>query len=225
LNDDNRTRDRFVGGLNARAGTRDIHTIGGRFAGNEGPFLFDFEGMVQRGTAIGRDVEAYSYTLAAGYEWQKIHGRPQFWLGYDHASGTSDPLSGRDGTFNQLFAFGHRYFGYLDLVGRQNIQDLYAQVEVFPENWITLQAQFHKFSLASARDFLYNAAGRPTRRSALGFAGTDVGQEIDLLANFHLTTHQDLLIGYSKLFAGDFIRNSGPDVSPELFYLMYNFRW
>jgi hypothetical protein len=33
------------------------------------------------------------------------------------------------------------------------------------------------------------------------------------------------LVGYSKLFAGDFIRATGPAVSPELLYVMYNFRW
>jgi hypothetical protein len=74
------------------------------------------------------------------------------------------------------------------------------------------------------RDF-YNAAGRPTRRDATGAAGRYVGTEIDFLANFHLTAHQDVLVGYSKLYSGSFIRNTGADVSPELFYLMYNFRW
>ena len=225
LKDDNQTRDRFTPGPNAQRGTRDIHTLGGRYAGTEGPFLFDIEGMVQCGTAVGRDVKAHSYTLAAGYEWQKHAWRPQAWLGFDYASGTSDPTANVDRTFNQLFAFGHHFFGYLDLVGRQNVQDLYAQVAMFPENWITLLAQCHHFRLANSRDFLYNAAGRPTRRSATGIAGQDVGQEIDLLANVHLTPHQDVLIGYSKLFAGDFIKNTGPNVSPELFYMMYNFRW
>ena len=42
------------------------------------------------------------------------------------------------------------------------------------------------------------------RRDPTGLAGDDVGQELDLYANFHLSMHQDLLLGYSKLFAGDF---------------------
>lgn len=224
LQDDTLTGDRYV--TTAPKGKRDIHTFGARYAGNEGPFLFDIEGMVQGGTAVDRNVEAHAYTLSAGYELQEHAWRPQFWLGYDYASGTGDPtLGAKDRTFNQLFAFGHYYFGYLDLVGRQNIQDCYGQVALYPHNWITVLAQYHHFRLAKSRDFLYNAAGKPTRRSATGAAGQDVGQEIDLLANIHLTPHQDVLIGYSKLFAGDFIKNTGAKVSPELLYVMYNLRW
>ena len=48
---------------------------------------------------------------------------------------------------------------------------------------------------------------------------------MDLAANFHLSQHSDVLVGYSKLFAGDFIKRTGPAVSPDLFYVMYNFKW
>src|SRR5205823_13948269 len=102
----------------------------------------------------------------------------------------------RDHTFNQLYAFGHYYLGWVDLVGRQNIEDLSCQVAAFPQPWITLVAQSHHFHLAESRDFLYNAAGLPTRRSPLGIAGRDVGNELDLFANLHLTPHQDVVLGY-----------------------------
>ena len=73
---------------------------------------------------------------------------------------------------------------------------------------LQFMAQYHNFTLAESRDFLYNAAGRSTRRSSSGAAGRDVGDEIDFLANFHLSQHQDVLVGYSKLFAGDFIKKT-----------------
>ena len=65
----------------------------------------------------------------------------------------------------------------------------------------------------------------PLRVSVKGNAGGVVGQELDLFANFHLTNRTDLLVGYSKLNAGNFIQNTGNGRSPELFYLMYNVRW
>ena len=220
------TRDRFIAGARAPIGIQDVHTFGARSAGNQGSFLWDVEGMVQKGRYVERDHHAYAYTLSAGWEFKDHPWRPQVWAGYDYASGTENPAPGNDNqTFNQLFAFGHYYFGYLDLVGRQNIQDFNLQVAAYPHHWITLVAQVHQFRLAQERDFLYNAAGRPTRRDATGAAGDFVGTEIDFLANFHLTAHQDILVGYSKLYSGSFIRNTGADVSPELFYLMYNFRW
>jgi hypothetical protein len=174
--------------------------------------------MVQTGEYVNRDHHTYAYTVSAGWEFKEHPWRPQVWAAYDYASGTEDPSGGNDNkTFNQLYSFGHYYFGYLDLVGRQNIKDLNLQIAAYPQHWITLVGQVHQFRLAQERDFLYNAAGRATRRDATGGAGTFVGTEIDFLANFHLTAHQDVLIGYSKLYSGSFIRNTGADVSPELF--------
>jgi hypothetical protein len=225
LTDDTVVHDRFLPAARAPRGTREVHTFGTRYAGNEGPFLFDLEGMVQTGTYVNRDHWACAGTAEVGWEFGEHPWRPQVWAGYDYASGTPNPAAGDDRTFNQLFPFGHYYLGWLDLVGRQNIEDLNCQVAAYPDNWVTVVAQYHHFRLAEARDFLYNAAGLPTRRSPTGAAGRDVGQELDLSVNFHLTAHQDVLVGYSKLFAGDFIRATGPAVSPELFYVMYNFRW
>jgi hypothetical protein len=65
----------------------------------------------------------------------------------------------------------------------------------------------------------------PIRISPTGAAGKDVGNELDLLLNFHLGPHSDVLVGWSKLWAGNFLRNTGSGRDPELLYLMYNFRW
>jgi hypothetical protein len=225
LTDTTGTRDRFIAGPASPQGMQQINTFGARYAGSEGSLLWDFEGMWQNGRYVERDIDAYAYTASVGWEFKGHAWRPQIWAGYDYASGTSDPAAGNYETFSQLYPFGHYYLGFLDLVGRQNIEDVNVQLAVYPDHWITLVAQGHHFRLAESRDFLYNAAGRTTRRDATGASGRDVGNEIDLLANFHLTPHQDLLVGYSKLFAGDFIRGTGADVSPDLFYIMYNFRW
>ncbi len=225
LSDDTMTPDRYVRGPRAVRGNQETHTFGARAAGNRGPILYDFEGMWQCGTYLNRDHQAYAYTAELGYVFENVPCKPQIWGGFDYASGTANPGAGGDRTFNQLYAFGHYYLGFADIVGRQNIQDLHAQVAFYPQNWITVVAQYHNFRLAERRDFLYNAAGRPTRRSANGAAGRDVGDEVDVLLNFHLSQHQDVGIGYSKLFAGDFVGRTGPNVSPELFYVQYNFRW
>ena len=55
-----------------------------------------------------------------------------------------------------------------------------------------------------------------------------VGNEIDLVTNFHLTPRSDFLMGYSHLFGGGFLRNtSGPNasVNSSLFYMQYGVRW
>lgn len=150
---------------------------------------------------------------------------PQFWLRYDFASGDKNPNDGHSDTFNQLFPFGHYYFGYMDQVGRQNIHDFNAQFSMNPQPWISFTGQYHRFYLANKRDYLYNAAGIGFIRDSSGQSGSHVGDEIDFSVNFHVARHHDILLGYSKLFTGTFIKNQRPGVSPDLFYAQYNFRF
>lgn len=202
------------------------HTIGSRYSGDKDCVLWDFEGMLQLGDWSNQDLVAGAYTAGLGYHFKCAPMNPQFWVYYDWASGESTPgAGGTRSTFQQLFPFGHYYFGFLDLVGRQNIQDVSCQAVVYPTNWITGIVQFHRFWLAEPADALYNAAGRVVRNDPTGSSGRDVGCELDFVLSFHLSTHSDVLLGWSKLFRGDFVTNTGPAVSPELFYVQYGYRW
>jgi hypothetical protein len=213
-------------GENGVAAGQYIHTLGTRCFGDRDNLLYDVELMLQLGTFSNQDKVAGNTTYGLGYFFKDVSWKPQFWVYYDWASGDSTPGRGPiNTTFNQLFPFGHYYFGYLDLVGRQNIRDVSAQLVFFPENYLTALVQFHNFWLDSSRDALYSAAGVPLRVDPTGRAGHFVGQELDLVLSVQLATHSNLLLGWSKLFAGEFIKRSGPDVSPELFYLQYNYRW
>jgi len=216
-----------VQGINS--GPYNVHTLGSRGAGNEGSFLYDYEGMIQLGDRVGQSTFAGSASAGIGWDFKELPLKPVLWAYYDYASGDDNPNSGSYSTFNQLFPFGHFYLGWLDLVGRQNITDANAHLFLYPANWITLWLQYHHFELASSRDALYNAAGVATRRSPNGTAGRSVGDEIDVVCNFQLDNHSSLLVGWSYLFAGDFIRNTARNheqgVSPSLWYLMYSFRW
>lgn len=204
----------------------DIHTLGTRYAGDHKSFLWDVEGMLQLGNRGQQDLVAGAATVGGGYNFSTVPMNPTFWVYFDYASGDKSPNAGGEfNTFNQLFPFGHYYFGFLDVVGRQNIQDLNFHLYAYPTNWVTCNAQVHHFRLDSARDALYSAGGVPLRMSPTGTAGRDVGNELDLSTNFHLGKHSDILIGWSKLWAGDFVKNTGSPRNPELTYLMYNIRW
>lgn len=208
-------------------GGQNVTTLGTRIVGDvESEWLYDAELMWQVGRHSNQNLMAAATSTGLGYNFKDVTATPQVWVYYDYASGDKDPGTGNTfTTFNQLYPFGHYYLGYLDLVARQNIQDLNAQLVAFPTKWIYLLMQYHNFHLANAQSPLFNAAGLPSRSDPTGQAGTYVGNEIDFLVNFHLSAHQDILIGYSKLFAGPFIERTGPDVSPELFYLQHQLRW
>lgn len=230
-----KTAGRVPGGR----GGYDVNTVGLRYNGfqavpgrgcnsSPGNFLWDFEDAYQFGSYTNRDLSAGMSSSGIGWEFSRLKMQPQFWAYFDWASGTSNlGGNGEFSTFNQLFPFGHYYFGYTDLVGRENIQDVNFQGVIYPTKWITALAQYHIFHLDQARDALYGTPpGYPIeRRSLTGAAGTDVGQELDLTLSFQLDRHSNLQFGYSKFFAGGFIDATGAAVSPELLYCQYQFRW
>ena len=74
-------------------------------------------------------------------------------------------------------------------------------------------------------DALYSAGGAVLRSSAKGNAGKHVGDELDFTTNFHLSFHQDILVGYSVLFPGEFIRKTGASSEAQLLYVQYSFKW
>jgi hypothetical protein len=99
------------------------------------------------------------------------------------------------------------------------------ELQSYPMKWMTFLWQYHIFRLDSATDALYGVGGQVERRDPTGKAGTDVGDEMDFILSLHLDAHSDLLFGYSKFWAGNFIRNTGPNVSPDTFYVLDSFRW
>ncbi len=206
----------------------EVHTLGSRYTGDRCGYLWDFEAAVQFGDQNGQDLLAGAATAGVGRNFKDAFWTPTFWMYYDYASGDSDPTAGDAHTFNQLFPFGHYYLGWIDQVARQNIHDVNAHLYFYPEPWITVWLQYHHFWLDHSRDALYNAGGVATRRDATGAAGNNVGDEIDVVLNFHLLRYSDILVGYSRLYGGGFLENTSTATlasDSELFYLMFNQRW
>lgn len=206
------------------------HTIGSRYAGDhDGQFLWDFEGALQFGERGSNDLFAGMATAGLGYHPKDTLWNPTLWAYYDYASGDSTPNTGTFNTFNQLFPFGHHYFGWADVVGRQNIHDVSASLQFYPAKWLTGWIQFHNFWLDEAQDALYGASGAALRRDATGRSGTFVGNELDLIFNFHLTSRTDFLASYSYLWAGEFLQKTQPagtgSADVTALYLMMTVRW
>jgi hypothetical protein len=206
-----------------------VHSFGARYVGDKNGFLWDVEPVLQVGQHGSQNILAGAATGGLGYSLPNVPLKPTFWAYYDWASGDQHPGVGDYNTFNQLYAFGHYYLGFMDLIGRQNIRDLNFQTYLFPADWINLNIQYHIVSLDSARDALYNPLGGVSRYSPKGTAGKDVGDELTFALNFHLDAHSDILVGWSQLYAGEFIQKTAATAAgkfdAELFYVMYNVRW
>lgn len=190
------------------AGVR--HTAGARVTTSLAGLALDAEGAWQ----WGRDLRASMFSVAPRYTWE---GRWAPWLGvgYDFASGDSDPGDGTRETFDPLFPLGHGFLGFIDAVGRQNIQAVVVPVGFWPvPERVSFGADLHWFYLATARDALYNTGRRASRS---GDGETAVGQEVDLTVTARLDTRTALTVGLSR-FAPGALFESGPT---EMVYLLY----
>jgi hypothetical protein len=209
-----------------------VSTVGSRYVGDYCNYLWDAEGMYQFGSWSNQVIAAGAATLGGGYHFADSPLNLTAWVYYDWASGDPHPGKGNvHRTFNQLFPFGHYYFGGIDLIGRQNIHDLNMDIWATPVKWITFGTQLHILHLDSPKDALYNSGGTPILgvnlpgpAKAVNGAATGVGNELVFITNFHLTNHQDIFLQYCKLYSGDFLSENHRG-SPSLMAVCYSFKW
>lgn len=207
---------------NGKAGDKSTYTVGSRFWGQTAPWDYEAELSGQWGHWAGDTVQAWSWTLDGGYTFEQISWTPRLGAGFDWASGDEKPADGKVGTFDQLLPQAHMYFGFLDLIGRQNITSTNVNLTAWPvEKKVRTAAAYQAFWLNDDRDALYGATGAPGRRDPTGHSGTEVGHELDLTVMWKVDVHSSLLFGYSHFWDSDFIINSGSSEDADLFYVQY----
>lgn len=210
---------------NGQAGGKTTYTLGSRLWGKTAGFDYEAEAAGQWGHWAGDTVCALAIALDGGYTFEN-RVKPRLGAGFDWASGDRNPTDTKVETFDQLFPLGHKYFGYLDLVGRQNIIGPNLNVSVWPvPDKVQAAAAWHYFWLADDSDALYSASGSATRRDATGASGNDVGNELDLTVAWKIDVHSSLLVGWSHFWDAGFIQETGPSENADLFYVQYAFKF
>lgn len=211
---------------NGKAGDESRFTLGSRFWGETAGFDYEAELAGQWGRWAGDTIQAWSWTIDGGYTFADMLWKPRLGAGFDWASGDEHPFDGKVGTFDQLFPLGHAFFGYLDLIGRQNVTAVNVNLSAWPvEKKVKAAMIYHTFWLNDNKDALYNAAGLPGRRDAAGNSGTEIGHELDVTLLWKLDVHSSLLLGYSHFWDSDFIIQTGVSEDADLFYVQYGFKF
>lgn len=207
---------------NGNRGDKNDYTLGSRFWGKTAGFDYETELAGQWGHWAGDTIEAWSATLDGGYTFEKAAWSPRLGAGFDWASGDRNPFDRQVGTFDQLYPLGHTYFGFLDLVGRQNITAGNINLSAWPvPKKVKAGIWYHAFYLSHERDALYNAAGGVVRRDATGLSGKEIGHEVDMTVSWKVGRHSDLLVGWSHLWDGNFIVDTGVDRDADMLYVQY----
>jgi len=204
--------------------TEERHTLGGRVSREmrSRGLDVDLEAAYQFGEVDDRDVDAWMVAAELGYRPSGWAGTPRFWLGFDYASGDSDPNDNQTETFDQFFPLAHAYLGYLDLIGRQNVIALNAGVTFKPSDPLTLRLAGPFFWRADKDDAVYSPNRSPLRSGDLG-DDREIGAEVDVSANYQFNQHLKASVGYTHFFAGDFIEESGASEDIDFIYTGFQF--
>ncbi len=172
-------------------------------------FASDTEGAYQFGKDNGLNVQAGFFTTKLGTTFSQVTWTPQLSFIYYWGSGDSNPGDGKNTTYDVLVPLNHAYWGIIDNLSGQNLNDVALQGTIKPHAKLTGLAAMHWFTLASNSDRVYNVAGAPV--GAAG-TGTDVGQELDLIATYAHNPNFDVQFGYSWFWYGSHF--SGPVNGP-----------
>ena len=194
--------------INGTSGREDRQTFGARLWGAERGAGLDYEAELasQAGT-VGRErIGAWLAAGQAGFTFRAALA-PRVYVGADYASGDAAP-GGSVGTFNELFGTAHRYHGYMDVNGGQNLVDWKAGVSLKWRGVTGVALDWHHFDRASRSDAFYSATLAVTRSAGSGLA-RHLGDELDVTGRYPMGRHLLVMAGYSHYLPGAFVRQTG----------------
>lgn len=210
---------------------RAIYTVGFRLKskpGELGGWDYTLESAYQFGNFVDKrpgaftptqslDQSAYMVAALGGYTFADVWGKPRLGLEYDYSSGDSDPFDDKHETLDNLFHTNHKFYGYMDFISLQNIQDVCLSLMLKPTAKLNVTIAGHGFWLANTHDSFYNVGGvarggtSPTLGTGYGVNaryGNFVGNEIDIVGTYNFTRYAQVEAGYGHFFVGDYVQQS-----------------
>ncbi len=212
----------------------DSYTPGIRIYGKKGSFDYDVNLSLQFGRKHigGEKLERHAWAFYAdfGYTFYEPF-KTRIALQYNFASGDGDPNDHSYHTFDQLYACVHGKYGLMDLFCWQNVHDIYAYANLFPEKGTKILFGIHSFFLDDTHDAWYNCYKKIQRWDKTGSASSFVGNELDLLVVYNVRSRNKLLNNfvikafYGHFFAGPYVDDTGQDDDADYLYFQVEYRF
>ncbi len=211
-------RDEPVIGEDGLAGDLTDVTAGVRLKGAFSGFDYTGEAIFQTGDYANDEISSHALAGTLGYTFEH-DWKPRLGIEVTVASGDEDPADGDRETFDPLFSFAHAYHGYYDIAHWKNMHTFMATARVKPEEWLTLQVDFHVFHLEENRDGWYSVpVGATIRRDPTGGSANRIGKEIDVHAKIKVNEHLAFWLGYARFMAASYVERTGPDPDGDWFF-------
>jgi len=204
-------------------GTMNFGTLGLRLAGKPSSLDYDAQLVGQHGSLGDETIRAWAAHALLGYTAAQTPLMPRVWAEYNQATGDANPTDNRKETFDQLYPTGHDKYGLTDLVGWQNMRHVRGGVDVaFSKAW-SATARYNHYWLDDPHDALYNGGGASLARSPTGVAGTNVGEEVDLVTSGRLRPGFGLSAGIGHFMPGSFLKTTTPGKAYTYPYAMLTY--
>jgi hypothetical protein len=128
-------------------------------------------------------------------------------LEFDYSSGDDNAADGTHGTFDNLFPTNHKFYGSMDLVSLQNIQDLGVNLTLKPTPRLSVALMGNALWLSDTHDNFYAVTGgaRPAPYAANASRDNFVGTELTAVAGYAVTRFAQVEAGYGHFFVGDYV--------------------
>jgi len=181
---------------------------------------YTLEAIVQRGSYSSDRVVAMGQAYVAGWTVTDSAFKPRVSVEYNNASGDPTQKDGVRGTFDQFYPSNHSNYGMIDQFGWKNLKNWRAGFDCLPAGKIKLRLDFNQFYLATVRDSLYNSSGASIVLNRNATSG-HIGAEVGAVALYQWTKIWKFGAGYSRLFAGSFLKQSKDDFGYTYPYLMF----
>ena len=195
------------------------YTFGARLVGKirDTGFDFELEAAKQVGNSGALDADAQMAIGILGYTFD-MSWKPRLSFEFDYASGDGNSTDGKRRTFDNIHPTNHLYYGYMDFVSLQNINNYKFGLKVDPTKKLNMQSDVHLIYLDNPKDNLYGA-NKLVKRATVAGADDFVGTELDLLAKYQITPFMSTMVGYSHLFAGRFLKDTGAHDDADFVYV------
>lgn len=199
----------------------DDYTFGGRLKRSFANGVdYELEVAGQWGDFLDQDVAAMMAVGIVGYTFQ-APWQPRVAFEFDYGSGDTDPADGKLTTFDNLYPTNHLFYGYMDFISLQNLNDHRFQISAKPTQKLKVQGDLHLIFLDTPKDSFYSAGRTVTRTAAVSLADVSphVGNEIDLTADYKLNNYVNIHAGYSHFFAGKYLQETGANDDADFVYV------
>ena len=116
---------------------------------------YEISSTLEYGKENDSRIKAFGLFFKLGYQLDQIFWHPSLTLRYTYASGNS-PQTDNYENFDPVFGAGDRYYGWMNLVKWNNLDNREIMMELFPLNGMRIELKYNRLIIPQPEGVLIN---------------------------------------------------------------------